>query len=91
MRVCVCVCARVLSRVPLFETPWTIAHQAPLSIRFSRQEYWSGFPCSPPGDLLDPGIELCLSWLLHWQLDSLPLCHLGSPGGGVDPPEQIKV
>ena len=55
---CVCVCARVLSCVPLFETPWTIAHQAPLSIRFSRQEYGSGFPCCLPGDLLDPGIEL---------------------------------
>ena len=52
MRVCVCVC------VPLFETPWTVAHQAPLSTRFSRLEYWSGFPCSPPGDLLNPRIEL---------------------------------
>ena len=38
-------------------TLWTVAHQAPLSKRFSRQEYWSGLPCSPPGDLLDPGIE----------------------------------
>ena len=38
-------------------TPWTVAYQAPLSMGFSRQEYWSGLPCSPPGDLLDPGIE----------------------------------
>ena len=38
-------------------TPWTVAHQAPLSMEFSRQEYWSGLPCSPPGDLLYPGIE----------------------------------
>ena len=38
-------------------TPWTVAHQALLSVGFTRQEYWSGFPFSPPGDLLDPGIE----------------------------------
>ena len=38
-------------------TPWTVAHQAPLSMEFSRQEYWSGLPCSPPGDLPNPGIE----------------------------------
>ena len=45
------------SRVWLFATPWTIAHQAPLSVGVSRQEYWSGLPCPPPGDLLVPGIE----------------------------------
>ena len=45
------------SRVQLFVTLWTIAHQAPPSMGFSRQEYWSGLPCSPPGDLPDPGIE----------------------------------
>ena len=39
-------------------TPWTVvAHQAPLSVRFSRQEYWSGWPFPPPGDLFKPGIE----------------------------------
>ena len=38
-------------------TPWTVARQAPLSMGFSRQEYWSGLPCPPPGDLLNPGIE----------------------------------
>ena len=37
--------------------PWTVAPQAPLSMEFSRQEYWSGFPCPPPGDLPKPGIE----------------------------------
>ena len=47
----------VLSRVPLFATPWTAARQAPLSMGFSRQEYWSGLPCPPPGGLPDPGIE----------------------------------
>ena len=36
---------------------WTLAHQAPLSVEFSRQEYWSGLPCSPPRNLPDPGIE----------------------------------
>ena len=44
-------------RVRLFEIAWTVAHQAPLSMGFSRQEYWSGLPCPPPGDLPDPGIE----------------------------------
>ena len=46
-----------LSRVWLCATPWTIAHQDPPSMGFSRQEYWSGLPCPPPGDLPHPGIE----------------------------------
>ena len=46
-----------LSRVRLFATPWTVAHQAPLSMGFSRQEYWSGLPFPSPGDLSNPGIE----------------------------------
>ena len=45
------------SRVRLLATLWTVAHQAPLSLGFSRQEYWSGLPFPTPGDLLDPGIE----------------------------------
>ena len=45
------------SRGQLFVTPWTAAHQAPLSMGFSRQGYWSGLPCPPPGDLLDPGVK----------------------------------
>ena len=45
------------SRVQLFVTPWPVALQAPLSMEFSRQEYWSGFPCPPPGELPDPGFE----------------------------------
>ena len=44
-------------RVWLFVTLWTVAHQTPLSMGFSRQEYWSGFPCPSPGHLPDPGIE----------------------------------
>ena len=49
--------AKLLSRVWLFATPWTIVRQAPLSMGFSRQEYWSGLPCPPLGDLPDPGIK----------------------------------
>ena len=45
------------SQVQLFMTLWTIAHQTPLSMGFSRQEYWSGLPCPPQGDLLEPGIK----------------------------------
>jgi len=45
------------SRVRLFAPLWTVACLAPLSKGFSRHEYWSGLPCPPPGDLLDPGIE----------------------------------
>ena len=47
----------MLSQVQLFATPWTVAHQAPLSMGFSRQEYWTGLPCPLPGDLSNPGIE----------------------------------
>ena len=45
------------SHVRLFATPWTVARQAQLSVRFSRQEYWSGLPCLPPGDLPHSGIK----------------------------------
>ena len=45
------------SHVQLFVTPWTVAHQASLSMEFPGQEYWSGLPCPPPGGLPDPGIE----------------------------------
>ena len=60
-------CARAwpLSRVQLFATPWTVARQAPLSMGFPRQEYWSGVPLPPPGDLPNPGIELTPTRLLH--------------------------
>jgi len=46
-----------LSRVQLFATPWTVAHQAPPSTGFSRQEYWSRLPFPSPGELSDPGIK----------------------------------
>ena len=53
-----------LSCVQLFETLWTVACQALLSMGFFRQEYWSGLTCLPPGDLPDPGIEPAMdSWI----------------------------
>ena len=64
--------------VQLFATLWTVAHQAPLFMGFSRQEYFSGLPFPPPG-----GIFLIKEWnlrLLHWQADSLPLSYQGSLG-----------
>ena len=70
------MCACSLSRVRLFATPWTVARQAPLSVQFSRQEYWSGFPFPPPGDLPDTGMEPTSPVL---QADSLPPSHQGSP------------
>ena len=60
------------SRVQIFATPWTVARQAPLSMGFSRQEYWSGLPFASPGELPNPGIEPCVSciscigrWVLY--------------------------
>ena len=75
----VCGCAGLLHLAQLFVTLWTVACPASLPMRFSRQEYWSGLPFPPPEDLLNPGINLRLLHLLHWQADSLPLSHLGSP------------
>ena len=51
-----CVLSR-FSSVQLIATPWTVALQVPLFMGFSRQEYWSGLPCPPPGNLPDPGIK----------------------------------
>ena len=73
----------LFSCVRFFATLWTIARQASLSMGFSRQEYCSGLPCPPPGDLLDPGIKpislyiSCIGRqvLYHW-------CHQGSPSKG---------
>ena len=58
-----------LSRVRLFATPWTVAYQAPLSMGFSRQQYWSGLPFLSPRDLPNPGIEPGSPAL---QTDALP-------------------
>ena len=56
-RWCLPLCVSALSHVQLLVTPWTVACQAPLSMGFPKQEYWSGLPCPPAGDLPDPGIE----------------------------------
>ena len=63
-------CSVVSDSLPPCET---VAHQAPLPMGFSRQEYWSGVPFPTPGDLPDLEIEPILVCLLHWQADSLPL------------------
>ena len=57
-------------------TLWTVAHQTPLSMGFSRQEYWSGLPFPLQGIFLTQELNPCL---LHWQADSLPLSHQGRP------------
>ena len=67
------------SHVWLFVTPWTVACQAPLSIGFTRQEYWNGLPFPPPGDLPHPGIEPKPLCLLYWQVSSLLLKPPGKP------------
>ena len=71
--------ASMLNHVWLCVTLWTVAHQAPLSMGFSRQEYWSGLPFPTPGDLPDPGIEPMSPVSPALQADALQLSHLGSP------------
>ena len=66
----------MLSHVPFFAPPWTVARQAPLSMEFSRQEYWCEFPSPSPGDLPDPEIEPRSPAL---QVDSLPSESPGKP------------
>ena len=61
-----------LSHVGLFVTLWTVAHQSPLSRVFSRQEYWSGLPCPPPGNLPNPGTKLTSPASPALQVSSLP-------------------
>ena len=77
----VCVCAQSCYHVCVFVTPWTAAHQAPLSVEFSRQEYWSGLPFHFPGDLPDPeiaptslvSVSCAGRWILyHWATQEAP-------------------
>ena len=70
-----------VSHVQLFVILWTGAYQAPPSIGFSRQEYWSELPCLPLGDLPNPKIEPTSLGLPHWQAGSLPLVPSGKPKG----------
>ena len=78
-----CVCVQSLSCVWFFATPWTVAHQVPLSKGFPRQEHWSRLPFPSSGELPDPRTELISpalnSYLLHWQVNSWPPSHLSSP------------
>ena len=66
-------------RVWLLVTPWTVASQAPLSLSFSRQEYWSGLPGPPPGDLLDPRFKPTSPVIPALQVESLPTESPGNP------------
>ena len=75
----VCMHAQSHSHVQLFVTPCTVAHQPPLSMGLSWQEYWSGLPFPSPGDLPDPGIEPTPPAVPALQVDSLPLSHVGRP------------
>ena len=72
-------CMWLLSHVLLFVTLWTEALQAPLCMEFFRQEYYSGLPFPPPGNLPDPGIELVSPATLELQADSVPTEPLGFP------------
>ena len=77
-----CRCdSRPVGRVRLFATPWAVARQAPLSMEFSRQEYWSGSPFPSPGDLSTPGIQ---PGSLALQADSLP----SERPGELTPPQE---
>ena len=69
------VAANLLSHVQLCATPWTVAHQPPLSMGFSKREYWSGVPCPPLGDLPDPRIDF-----LHCRQILYHLSHRGTHG-----------
>ena len=69
----------VLSHTQLFATPWTIALESPLSMGFPRQEYWSGLPFPPLGDLPNPGIEPTSSVSPALRADSLPPEPVGKP------------
>ena len=77
MRACLQLCQ-------LFATPWTVAHQAPMSMGFSRQECCSGLLFPPQGDLPSWGLKQCLLCLLGRQADSLPLSQLRSPPNGME-------
>ena len=76
LNVCVRMCAQSLNCIQLFVTPRTVARQAPLCMKFSRREYWSGLPFPSPGDLPNPGIEPRSPTL---QADALPSEPSGNP------------
>ena len=71
--------AKLLQLSLTFAAPWTVAYQVPLSMGFPRQGYWGGLPFHPPGNFWTQGLNPGLLCLLHWQIVSLPLSHMGSP------------
>ena len=72
-----CACGpRRFRSVRLSATPWAVVCQAPLSVGFSRQESWTAFPCPPPGDLPDPGLNPRFLCLPPWQLLGLGIIHI---------------
>ena len=85
------LCAQLLSRARLSWAPWTVAHQAPLSVEFSRQEHWSGLPCCPPGGLPCPGTEPVSPSCPALQGDSLALSPQGAPSSVGGKYEKQKV
>ena len=89
--VCVCMWVHVLIASVMsnsYVTTWTVACQAPLSMEFSRQEYWSRLPFPSPGGLPDPGTEPESPEL---QADSLPLSHQGSPCCYLKPKVWVRI
>ena len=74
------LCVKSLSHAQLFTTPWTVVCQAPLSMEFSRQDYWSGLSCPPPWDLPDPGVKLASLMSPALAGSSLPLVSPRKPG-----------
>ena len=79
MYVCVCLCVYVLSHVQRSSTPWTVAHQVPLSWNLPSKNTREGCHFLLQGILPTQGLNTYLLRLLHWYVDSLPLHHLGSP------------
>ena len=79
-------CTELLQLFQLFVMLWTVAHQAPLLTKFSRQEFWNGLPCPPPGDLPNPGNEpvSLTSPALAGSFFTQVLHHLGSPNTVVE-------
>ena len=82
--------SEVTQSCPALCDAWTVAHQAPLSMGLSRQEYWSGLPSPPPGDFPDPMIKPTSPVSPALQVDSLPLSHWGSPEKTLAPPYSFQ-
>ena len=77
---CLTLCDPMDYSLPgFFVTPWTVAHQALLFMKFTRQEYWNGLPFPSPGDVQSHRLSPCFLCFLHWQAGSLPLVAPGKP------------